>query len=79
MSYRQVILSIRKDYYMSKHKSKFGSGELEELLNKAVLFIEVAKNSCFYQDNYAEGEVLGNAINYLYDVQDILLEAEYKS
>ena len=64
---------------MSIHKSKFGSGELEELLNKAVLFIEVEKNSCFYQDNYAEGEVLENAINYLYDVQDILLEAKYKS
>lgn len=53
--------------------------DIEELLNKAVLYIEVAKNSCFYQDNYAEGEILETAINYLYDAQDILLETEYKS
>ncbi|MBO6257323.1 hypothetical protein J6N69_04750 [bacterium] len=54
------------------------SSQIENLLSKATTAIEVVKNSCYYQDNYAEGEILEDAANYLYNIQDILFEQEYK-
>lgn len=72
-------MSERKGYCMKEQHSKGEFSEIEELLNKPIFLIEVVKNSCFYQDNYAEGEILEDAANYLYDIQDTLIKYEYKS
>jgi hypothetical protein len=55
-----------------KDNFKEESTQIESLMNKAISSIEVVKNSCFYRENYAEGEILEDATNYLYNIQDIL-------